>query len=467
MSRLPWRQVAALVAELLLAAVVAGLLLALAWAHNVTFDLTPTKEHTLSDAAVRAAARLDRDVDVTVFFNGQDQGKIRTMRELLRRFGEQSSHLRFKMVDLDRSPLLADSMGVVNYDTAVVDGYGRRARGVKVTEEDLTTELIRLVEGRERVAVFAVGHGEHDPGDTDPRAGLSAAAKALAAENFRVERAADLRGGVSADASLLVVAGPTSDFTESEVEAVRSFLRAGGGALFLLEAGAPARVARLLAGYGLRGGNDLVVDDRNRMFYADAFAPQVALFNEQVMPYTGAPPAILPLAQSVNVEEPVEPDVKLAPFAFTGSDTWSDVERLAADGRPPVFREGVDKRGPVPVAAIARIESADATTGAAGAERGGRTGSILLVGDAEFATNLYVGTLGNRDFFVNLAHLASRTEQLISTRGAATPGGTFSQLHLTAGQARAIFWTGCVALPAIVLAIGGLLGLRRRRRGGR
>ncbi|MFM7143975.1 MAG: DUF4350 domain-containing protein, partial [Alphaproteobacteria bacterium] len=388
---------------LLLAASVAALLLALAWAHNVTFDLTPTKDHTLSDAARRVADRLDQDVEVTVFFNGQDQGKIREMRELLRRFGDQSSRFRFRMVDLDRNPLLANSMGVVNYDTAVVDGYGRRARGVKVTEGDLTTELIRLVEGRERVAVFAVGHGEHDPGDTDPRAGLSQASKALEAENFRVERAADLRGGVQPDASLLVVANPTSDFTESEIEAVRGFLRAGGGALFLLEAGVPPRVAALLASFGLVGGNDLVVDDRNRLFYADAFAPQVALFNEQILPYTGAPPAILPLAQSVNVEEPTEPDVKLAPFAFTGSDTWSDVERVSAGGRPPVFREGVDRRGPVPVAAIARIDADPPPPDPTRAAEADRKGSVLVVGDAEFATNLYLGSLGNRDFFVNLA----------------------------------------------------------------
>ena len=463
--RLPWRHVAALALELLLAAAVAGLLLALAWTRNVTLDLTPTGEHTLSDAARRVATRLDRDVRVTVFYNGQDQGKLRAMRELLRRFGEQSSHFRYEMVDLDRSPLLANSMGVVNYDTAVVDGYDRRLRGVKITEVDLTTELIRLVEGRERVVVFAVGHGEHDPGDTDPRAGLSSASRAIEAENFRVERATDLRGGVPEGASLLVVANPTSDFTEAEVEAVRRFLRAGGGALFLLEAGAPPRVAGLVAGYGLVGGNDLVVDDRNRLFEADAFAPQVALFNEEILPYTGAPPAILPLAQSVGVSTPTEPDVRLAPFAFTGSDTWSDVERASADGRPPVFREGVDRRGPVPVAAIARIEPAAAAALPA-ADRP-RSGSILLVGDAEFATNLYLGSLGNRDFFVNLAHLAARTDALISARGAATPGGTFSQLHLTTGQARTIFWLGCVVFPAVVLAIGSWLGFRRRRRSGR
>jgi hypothetical protein len=487
MSRATLRQVAALAAELGLAALAAALLLALAWAHNVNFDLTPTREHTLSDPAQRVAARLSEDVDVTVFYNSQDQGRVRQIRELLRRFGDQSPHFRYKMYDLDRSPLLAARLGAVNYDTAILEGYGRRLKGVRVEEADLTTQLIRLVEGRERVVLFAVGHGEHDPGDADPRSGLSLAAKALETENFRVERSQDLRGGIPGGTSLLVVANPTGDFTEGEVAAVVAYLRAGGGSLFLLEAGVPPRVAALLARFGLVCGNDLVVDERNRLFFADAFAPQVALFNEEVMPYTGAPPALLPLAQSVEVVAPQEPDVRLAPFAFTGSDTWSDVERVSGEGHPPVFREGIDRRGPVPVAAVARLSRATATPGAgaalqvgavpagpspaatpAGSTPAGREdGSILVVGDAEFATNLYFGSLGNRDFFVNLAHLAARTEALIATRGASAPGGTFSQLYLTAAQARILFWTGVVLFPAIVLAIGAYLGWRRRLRSGR
>ena len=146
-----------------------------------------------------------------------------------------------------------------------------------------------------------------------------------------------------------------------------AYLRAGGGSLFLLEAGVPPRVAALLARFGLVCGNDLVVDERNRLFFADAFAPQVALFNEEVMPYTGAPPALLPLAQSVEVVAPQEPDVRLAPFAFTGSDTWSDVERVSGEGHPPVFREGIARRGPVPVAAVARLGRATAAPGAGAA----------------------------------------------------------------------------------------------------
>ena len=54
--------VVALVVEFGLIGVIATFLLAISFAHNVTFDLTPQKEHTLSDQAQRAARRLDRDV---------------------------------------------------------------------------------------------------------------------------------------------------------------------------------------------------------------------------------------------------------------------------------------------------------------------------------------------------------------------------------------------------------------------
>jgi ABC-type uncharacterized transport system involved in gliding motility auxiliary subunit len=478
MARPPLRHVLGLALELGLAGAIAVLVVVLAWAHNERFDLTPTKEHTLSDQARRTAERVDRDVTVTVFYNSQDQGRVREMKELLRRFGDESGHIEFRMYDLDRSPLMANRLGIVNYNSGVIEGYGRAVKLRDVTESDLTTQLIRLMEGRERVALFTVGHGEHDPASSDERSGMSQAAKALEAENYRIERTNDLRGGIPGEVSLLVVANPRSDFSEAEIAAVDAYLRRGGGALVLAEAGTPPRLAGLLRRFGLEGGNDLIVDERNRLFFADSFAPQVALFNEQILAYTGAPPAVLPLAQSIRVVDPQDPETLLAPFAFTGSDTWSDTERVSVEGRPPVFRPDVDVRGPIPVAAIARVAggaapAGGATPAAAGQEGASETppsdeeddrGSIVAVGDAEFATNLYFGSLGNRDFFLNLSHLAARAEVLIAVRGESRPGGTFSQIYLTAGQARILFWLGVVLLPATVLGLGVAVGWRRRVR---
>lgn len=439
--------------EILLAGLIGFLILAIAWSRNVTFDMTPTREHTLSDQAERTARRLDRDVRVTVFYNSQEQGRVREIKDLLRRFADQSSHLTFRMVDLDRSPLLANQYGVVNYNTAVIESGDRRLPVRNVGEDDVTAGLIKLIEGGQRVAVFVVGHGEADPTNPDPRSGLTQGAKALESENYRIERMADLRGGIPDEVTLLVVANPRTDFTEAEIAAVDRYLKRGGGGLFLVEAGSAPRFAALLRELGIEQGNDLIVDERNRLFFADSFAPQVAFFNDQILPYTGAPPAVLPLAQSILPVDPTRPGVQVAPFAFTGQDTFAHKDRTIVEGVVPAFREGVDLPGPVPVAAIARLGDTSETSG-----------SLVVVGDGEFATNLYVGTLGNRDFFLNLAHLAGRAEALIAARHEVMPGGTFSRLHLTAPQARTLFWVSVIVLPGGILLLGALIGWRRRAR---
>jgi len=438
--------------EILLAGIIGFLVLAIAWSRNVTFDMTPTRDHTLSDQAQRTARRLDRDVRITVFYNSQEQGRVREMKDLLRRFADQSSHITFRMADLDRSPMLANQYNVVNYNAAIIESGDLRLPVRNVGEDDVTTALIKIIEGGQRVAVFAVGHGEADPTNPDPRSGLTQAAKALESENYRIERMADLRGGIPDEVTLLVVANPRSDFTEAEIAAVDGYLKRGGGGLFLVEAGSSPRLAALLRAFGIEQGNDLIVDVRNKLFFADSFAPQVAFFNDQILPYTGAPPAVLPVAQSILPIAATRAGVQVAPVAFTGQDTFAHKDRNIVEGTVPSFVEGVDLPGPVPVAAIARVDASDTS------------GSVVVVGDGEFATNLYVGTLGNRDFFLNLAHLAGRAEALIGSRREVLPGGTFSRLHLTAPQARTLFWVSVVLLPLAVLLLGSLIGWRRRAR---
>jgi ABC-2 type transport system permease protein len=438
--------------EILLAAVIGFLVLAIAWSRNVTIDMTPTREHTLSDQAQRTARRLDRDTRITLFYNSQEQGRVREFKDLLRRFGDQSRHITFRMLDLDRSPLLADQYGIVNYNTAIVESGDQKLLVRDMSEDELTATLIKLIEGGQRVAVFTVGHGEADPKNPDARSGLSQAAKALEAENYRIERMADLRGGIPDEVSLVVVANPRTDFTDAEIVALDAYLKRGGGGLFLVEAGSSGRLATLLREFGLEQGNDLIVDERNRLFFADSFAPQVAFFNEQILPYTGAPPAILPLAQSILPVDPTREGVRVGPFAFTGTDTFAAKDRTVVEGVVPTFKEGIDLAGPVPVAAVARLGDDD------------KSGSLVVIGDGEFATNLYVGTLGNRDFFLNVAHLAGRAEALIGTRREILPGGTFSRVHLTAPQARILFTVSVVILPLAMLLLGAFIGWRRRAR---
>lgn len=454
--------VLALIVEFGLIGLIGAFLLAIAFAHNVTFDLTPQKEHTLSDQSQRAVRRLDRDVTVTAFYSSQDQGRVRYLKDLLQKFQQLNSHFHFEMYDLDRNPLLANRYGIVSYQAGIVEDENQRLLVRDLAEGSLTTNLIKIIEGLERVALFSTGHGERDPGNPDDREGLSIVAKTLESDNYRIERSSDLRGGIPKGVALLVVAGPKTDFGETEIDVVRTYLEGGGGALILLEAEGPKRIQALVEEFGIFPGNDLVIDERNRLFMADRFAPQVAFFNEQILPYTGAPPAVLPVAQSVTVGPPPGSGVENAPLAFTGADTWADAERISVRTDDPRFRPGIDRAGPVPVAAIAHVEGAggdaDPPIG-----RADTNGSVIVIGDVDFATNLHAGSFGNTDLFVNLSHLAARAEALIAVRENRRPGGTFSSIRLTAAQGRLLL--GAVAaLPLCVLLVGAWVGWRRRSR---
>jgi hypothetical protein len=441
--------------ELTLVGAIALFALVLAVRSNHRFDLTPTQEHTLSDLARRTARRLNEDATITVFFNSQEQERRWSLEDLLRQFSEASPRIRYKLYDLDRNPGLAKRYGVVNYNSGVLEAADRTLVLRDVSENEVTTNLIRLIDRQERIVLFSVGHGERDPLNSDPRSGLSQAAKGLEAENYRVERSDDLRAGIAPEVSLVVSVAPSSDWTEHELEALDAHMARGGGVLLLLEAGSPAHLVDYLRGYGIECGNDLIVDERNRFFGGDSFVPRIAYFNQEILSNAGAPPAILPVAQSIVAATPSRHDVSVAPLAYTGDDTWSDRDRVSLKGGTPTFRDGIDHRGPVPVAAIAEL---------AGSDQGKPSGDLVAIGDGDFATNLYIGLLGNRDLFLNLASLTARAEELISAREAIAPGGTFSPMDISARQTGMLFWASVVVLPAIVLLTGATVAWRRNVR---
>src|SRR5205814_872642 len=81
------------------------------------------------------------------------------------------------------------------------------------------------------------------------------------------------------------------------------------------------------------------------------------------------------------------------------------VDRRALSGGAVQFRPDRDRHGPLPVAALVRIHAGD-----------DREGRIVVVGDADFATNLHLGVLGNRDLLLVTAELAVRPNAYTASR---------------------------------------------------
>jgi ABC-type uncharacterized transport system involved in gliding motility auxiliary subunit len=433
-------------AQVVAVAAILGCLIALAALHPRRLDLTPERRFTLSAYTREILGRLGDDVRITLFYSSQAGPLRRDMTDLLALYRDAQPRVHVRAYDLDRSPGIAKRLGVSAYNTAVVEA-GERREPVDVVTEEAVTGAILAVAGTPPVTTyFVVGHGEHDPRDDGERTGASDAARALAAEGFRVQ-ALEGAAALPSDAGLVVLAGPTRDLRSAEVDALVAAVGAGGKLIVLADPGTPRSVRDLVRRFGVELADDLVVDERGRLFGTDGLSARVAYLNEELIPDAPEVHALLPEAQSMRLVDASGANADY--LAMTADTTWADVDRRAPD-TAPAFRPGRDRHGPLPVAAFVRVPGAHGD------------GRVVVVGDSDFITNPHLNVLGNRDLLLTTAELVARADAVAAARPTAQPGGTFSALTLTARDARLIFW-GAVVLPSATLLAVALALARRRR----
>src|SRR6185436_15768691 len=126
------------------------------------------------------------------------------------------------------------------------------------------------------------------------------------------------------------------------------------------------------------------------------------------------------------------------------------------------------RRGETPSAAAQDVPGGAAVMVMAevGPRDASRRGRLVVIGDADFASDAYLDLLGNRDLALNAVAWVAGEEALSGERTKRIPEVTrpLSPMVLTAPRARAIFVTAVVIEPALVLLAGAVLvGLRRRQ----
>src|SRR5207244_6911269 len=224
-----------------------GLLQVVAERTNRRFDLTPSGGLSLAPVTRKLIGEVSEPLRITLFFR---RGTREQYADLLEKFRAVNGRVAFELYDLDRFPERARSLGVSDYGRAAIEYQGRRVVVPAWPEEQLAGGILRALRGTSRGLVFTTGHGERTPGGGDE--GFGRLASALAAENYAASGHSLLDGPVPDDTALVVVAGPKHDFLPQELDALATYLKAGGGVLMLLDPAPLPNVARFLAGVGIR-----------------------------------------------------------------------------------------------------------------------------------------------------------------------------------------------------------------------
>ena len=441
--------------------------------HNKRWDLTAAKEFTLSEQSRKVLQSLERPLRIKVFAGTED---FQRFRDRLDQFTYASSQVQVEYIDAVKRPSLANQYKVEALGTVIIEYDGRVERVTSEGEQELINGLVKAVEGKQHKVYFVQGHGERDP-DASDRPGYSAIKSALGSDNYTVEKLVlAQQKEVPADASVLVVAGPRTDFFPVELDMLKAYLKRGGNVLFLLHP--PDRpdspelsgLMAMLKEWGIDVGTNVVVDvsGMGQLFGTGAEVPVAAKYNPHAITEGFRLITAYPLARSVGTLSGNSSGRFPQTLVETSSSSWAetDIKNLTTSGRVARELDKGDKEGPVSLG-VAVSAPAETTSPPAPAPTGGAKPAdppkpetrMVVFGDSDFVANQWLGIQGNRDFFLNTVNWLAQQENMIAIR---PKDPEDRRVTLTRDQQTRIAYLTLLIIPGLILLAGVQTWWRRR-----
>ncbi|MBN1356677.1 GldG family protein [bacterium] len=417
--------------------------------HNHRFDLTKNKRHSLSDQTLKILENLDDTVQAFSFYRESDPD-YETMRDLLIQYSEAGPKFKYVFVDPDSDILTARRYGVTSYSTTVLTCGSRERKVMIPSEKEITNAVLKLTGGDEKKTIcFLNLHGELDLESIEAR-GLNNLKLTLENLNYSVQSLNLLQTkAIPPECSILSVAGPQNDLDPIELDAIRNFLDQGGEGLFLLDPKTVPGLVGLLSDYGLKAGDDLIIDPNG---YQNMLQPIVESYPVHEITENFSFGTLFQIARSVNPVDPPPPATTIDVIANTHEDSWAHRNLSESDEIRMEFDPETDTKGPIPIAAVS-IKMSDGS---------GPETRIAVFGDADFVNNNLSQSVGNTALILNTIHWLADEKDLI----AIPPKEPISQpMQLSAGQLASAFWIPVVIIPLIILGFGGSRIYHRRKHG--
>jgi ABC-type uncharacterized transport system involved in gliding motility auxiliary subunit len=435
--------------------------------QNKRWDLTASQQNSLSEQTTKVLQSLQGPVKFTVF---DRQTEFDRFRNRLDEYAYHSRQVSVEYVDPDTRPVIAKQYEIQQYGTVVVEYMGRRERVTSDSEQDLTNGLIKALSDKQRKVYFLQGHGEKEPNDTE-RDGYSALSGMLRSDNYMVERLVlAQQKEVPADATVVVVAGPTSDILPAELEMLRAYLSRAGKLMVLIDPPIGEQpkqlpnVEALIKEWGVTLGNNVIVDvsgATNEPSIAVAATYPLHAITEQFATLTIYPVArtVEPVSGGTNGRTPTT-------IVETSRASWAESNFASLSTGVAMDAEGGDKAGPLSVAIAVSAPAAE--EGAKPPSDPPATPStnepkpetrVVVFGDSDFATNAYAGVPGNPNLFANAVNWLAQQENLIAIRPKETQD---RRITMTPRQQTMAFLTSILFIPALVFAAGVFTWWRRR-----
>lgn len=421
--------------------------------YNKSLDTTSNKQYSLSDQTKKIIGGLKQNATITYF---NQSTRFQQGKDVLDEYASLSPKIHIEYVDPDKNPQLARAAGIRDFGTAVVQIGDKKDTAKSVTEEGLTGAFIRVLKGTTRTVCFVSGSGEHAIDDTE-RDGLSQFKDVLAKDEYQA-KSVDLlqKAEVPSDCTTLVIAGPTHDYQQPQVDAIKTYVENGGRAFFMLDPpiqfgrsqiAANDALTSLLASWGVTLDKDMILD-LNPVGQLAGLGPQVAL----VTTYSSQPIVAgmrgsavgFPLSRSMEIKNAGKSSVEKL---FDSSSSSLATSNLSS---PEVtVADPNNRKGPLTIAAAGTYNTGKQNS----------QGRFVVTGSSSWAANRFLGFNGNSDLALNTVNWLSSDEDMISIRPKQQED---RRITMTRAQLNLVRATSQFLLPLLVVLTGTMVWWKRR-----
>ncbi len=407
-------------------------------------DLTDANSQQLTAASERLLKRLKTPLKI-ISYAPANTALRKRIRAVITPYLNASKQVHFSFVNPDADPQRARAAGIHAHGELVLSYSGRDMHLTDLDEPHISRAITALLHAEQPWLVALSGHGERlFGGNANP--GLSHVGAKLKQAGLRI---ADLDSreiqAIPDNTGVLIIADPREIY--------------------------PPRARKLMKRHLQRGGNLLVLDDqRNSSRPAGFLLESLGLTPVPGWLYDPAPPMKLPAETMLAIEpnpghattrELELPLLFVDAGAYTARDdddwrrdrlltgdaeTWAELEP-PGNAKPVFDLLAGDTPGPLTLAwALSR-------------EINGRHQRVVVIGDADFAVNRFVGNGDNVAFFINTIRWLLHDDWLGGDAFEAADHG----LRLSERQTLLIGFGFLFGLPLLLLGAGLSIHWLRRR----
>lgn len=434
---------------------------------DLKVDVSQDGMYTITDVTKDYVKGIEDDI--TIYYMVQNGNEDSTFTEIAEKYTGLSNHIKLEYKDPVLYPNFSEQYvedSITDNSIIVVNNTNGRAKYIDnsdmlVTEIDYTTYSSSVtgldIEGQITSALQYVttedlpimymvsGHGETEIGTT-----LS---DALAKVNVTTDTLSTLTtDSIPEDCSILLMNGPTTDYSEDEITMIKEYLTNGGNAIILADyrASELTNFNGLLSYYGVELVSGIVVEGDKSYYtgqYPNTLVPEIEYQDITQSLRSDNMAVIIPTATGIKTLDSLRSTVTVTSLLTTSDSAYSKVNINSTT----VEKETTDIDGPFDLGVAITETYNDVET------------KMVVYGSVYLADESFVSypSIGNLDLLINTVNYTAGQQETLAVRTR-----SIEQAYLTLNAAQVSFLAPVfvAVIPVIILGIGGFVCFKRRRK---